>query len=182
MTEAQPELTEYDDSAAGRPTLLTVLCILTFVGSSIGILTNIYSYARANRTASEYQEIRQKVIGKDSLSVKDTVKEGTAVRRKSPFMERFVEEAGSLMTVQKIHEKAIGSIISYLFTLIGAILMWNLLRTGFYLYIAGIVIDVGIPLILFHGNHSAFPLSFISLFFGLLFIILYALNISSLRK
>ena len=85
------------------------------------------------------------------------------------------------MTEENIRKSAIGATISGLFTLIGALLMWRLRRTGFYLYIAGIIVGLVVPFYLYGNNILALGISSFSSFFGLVFIALYALNIKSLR-
>jgi hypothetical protein len=85
------------------------------------------------------------------------------------------------MTADNIRKKAIGSIISGILTLLGAILMWQLNKKGFYIYIAGILFEIIVPVYLYGTNIMSFGITFLSGFFGLLFIALYALNIKSMR-
>ncbi|MDQ6890443.1 MAG: hypothetical protein M3Z56_09240, partial [Bacteroidota bacterium] len=66
--------------------------------------------------------------------------------------------------------------------LVGAILMWQLRRTGFYLYIIGVIIGIIVPFYLYGNNLIAVGISAFTSFFGLVFIALYALNFRSFRK
>jgi len=43
-----------------RPTLLKVLCILTFIGSSWLILTQVWSYSTATKTAQMMSSVESK--------------------------------------------------------------------------------------------------------------------------
>ncbi|MDQ6763670.1 MAG: hypothetical protein M3015_13710 [Bacteroidota bacterium] len=43
----ESNLSEFEEEPLSRPTLLNVLCILTFIGSSWAILTNLWAYGTA---------------------------------------------------------------------------------------------------------------------------------------
>jgi hypothetical protein len=89
---------------------------------------------------------------------------------------------GSLLTVENIRKKSIGDLIAALFTLSGALLMWWQKRTGFYIYIIGVIIGILVPLYLFGHDLVTVGMASFGAFFGLLFIALYAVNIKSLYK
>jgi hypothetical protein len=76
---------------------------------------------------------------------------------------------------------AIGSLVAALLTLSGALLMWQLKRNGFYLYIAGVAVGIIIPFYVFGNDLVAVGASSFANFFGLIFIALYALNLKSLK-
>jgi hypothetical protein len=114
-----------------RPTFLTVLCILTFIGSGLGILLNllgIFGIGALSSLASTYGAPADAGVMKPILML--------------------IFSAGSLY---------------------GAILMWNLKKMGFYLYVAAQVLLV------------AFGFTWIGLFFAALFIVLYVLNFKHLE-
>jgi hypothetical protein len=56
------------------------------------------------------------------------------------------------------------------------VMMWQLRKAGFYLYIAGILISVVMPIALFGGGLIGLMAGGISAFIGIIFIILYGVN------
>lgn len=184
----ESNLNAFDEEQRTRPTLLTVLCILTFIGSSWLILTNIWAYATASKTAQMISTIRNEAENNsikniDSLKTKsnDSLKTQAGQKKGFFFREKMMSSFSKIMTVENIRKNAIGAIVSALFTLIGAILMWQFKRKGFYLYIVGTLIGLSVPFYLYGINVMSIGIAFFSGFFGLVFIALYALNIRSLR-
>ncbi len=176
-------LDEFEAEQPSRPTLLTVLCILTFIGSGWAIISSIIAYS----TAPEYVKIftastrqrKAELKFNDSTLNKDSV---TNVHgKRSPFGEKMMASVSKMITVDNIRKSAIGTIISALFTLFGAILMWRLKRSGYFIYIAGIIVGLIVPFYLYGNNFLAIGVSSIASFFGLVFIALYALNIKSFK-
>lgn len=176
----EPNLNEFEQEPLTRPTLLTVLCILTFIGSGWAIVSSAWSYSMASKSA---QMISSANMAKrnDSTFRRDSVMEGSVHKKRSLFGEKMMLSVSKMMTAENIRKSAIGTIISALFTLFGAILMWWLRRNGFYIYIVGILIGIAVPFYLYRNNLMAVGISSFSSFFGLVFIALYALNIKSLR-
>lgn len=166
-----------------RPTLLKVLCILTFIGSSWLILTQVWSYSTATKTAQMMSSVKAKMSQKDSIFKKDsTIQPSQHSKRKENFFgKKMIISVSKMMTAENIRKTAIGSVLSAILTLIGAILMWQLKRNGFYIYVVGTVVSLMVPFFLYGLNTMSLGFSFFSGFFGLLFIALYALNIKSLR-
>lgn len=165
-----------------RNTFLTVLCILTFIGSGWAIITSVSSYFTAEATSKVFQENFKKVPV-DSLAHADSTakrKMEDSTAHKVGF--RIGKSMKSMMTVDNIHKKSIGDFIAALFTLGGALLMWFQRRKGFYLYIFGIVIGIALPFYLYGNDLITIGISSFGAFFGLLFIALYAINLKSLYK
>jgi ABC-type multidrug transport system fused ATPase/permease subunit len=176
----ESNLSEFEQEALMRPTLLTVLCILTFIGSGWAIISSGWAYSTANKTARLISNNRAANLT-DSTFQEDSASESRMRNRKLPFGQKMMLTFSKKMTADNIRKSAVGAIISAIFTLLGAILMFNQKRYGFYLYIVGILIGVGVPFYLYGNNLMSVGISSISSFFGLLFIALYALNIKSMR-
>ena len=178
----ESNLNEFDEELHVRPTLLKVLCILTFIGSSWLILTQIWSYSTASKTAQMISSVRN-VSQNDSAINRDSSVQQQHARHKEGFFlgKKMMISVSKMLTVENIRKTAIGTIMSAILTLIGAILMWWLKRSGFYLYIAGTILGLSVPFYLYGANTMSVGISFFSGFFGLIFIALYALNIKSLR-
>lgn len=172
-------LGEFDEEPTLRPTLLTVLCILTFIGSGWSILSNIWSYSSAEKTMATFA--KNMPVHNDSSVNKDTVAIHAGTKRRSFFGERMMSSLSKVMTVDNIRKMAIGGIFCSLLTLIGGLLMWWLRRKGFYIYILGVVIGLIVPFYLYGSNLMAVGISAFAGFFGLVFIALYALNLKVMR-
>ncbi|HEY5406905.1 MAG TPA: hypothetical protein VIJ92_07455 [Ginsengibacter sp.] len=178
----EPHLNDFEDEERIRPALLKVLCILTFIGSSFLILMQIGSYSTASKTAQMMSSLKDKEQ-KDSVISKDSSLQHkhAANRKRFFFGKTIMSSVSKSMTPENIRKTAIGNMLSAIFTLIGAILMWHLKRSGFFIYVFGIVISVAVPFLLYGFNTMSFGFAFFSGFFGLLFTVLYALNIKSLQ-
>ena len=175
----ESSLTDFEKEPRLRPTLLTVLCILTFIGSSWTIIANVWSYSTAARSSKAFSTIMKRQD--DSGPQNDTIVQKRKDEKHSIFEKKMMTSVSKIMTEENIRKNSIGAIISGLFTLVGAILMWRLRRIGFYLYIAGVFIGLIVPFYLFGNNLLAVGMSVFSGFFGLVFIALYALNFKNFR-
>ena len=172
--------TGFDEEDHTRPTLLTVLCVLTFIGSSWLIVTNIWAYGTASKSA-EMISAATKMEVNDSAFQKDSTQAKVIRKKRSLFGEKMMLSVAKIMTADNIRKNAAGTILSALITLFGALFMWWLKRRGFYIYIAGTMLGIGIPLYFYGVNMTSIGISFFPGFFGLVFTALYALNIKSLR-
>lgn len=162
-----------------RPSFLTWLCILTFVGSGWAILSCIWSFKNPHKTTVNFSENSAK--GSDSSFRGDTA--GVVIHEKhNPFEGRMKASFSKIMNEKNIRKTAIGGFISSLLTLSGALLMWWLYRKGFYLYILGVVFGIMVPFYLYGNDFLAIGVSSFGNFFGLVFIALYALNLKSMTN
>lgn len=117
-----------------RNTFLTVICILTFIGSGWGLIKAIRGYATADTVAT---------ITGDALKTAETQMD----QQNTPsFAKEIMSSVTAGLSPDNIRETSILEFISNLLTLFGAILMWNLKKSGFYLYIAGIIVLIAAPI------------------------------------
>src|SRR5674476_1259352 len=158
----QTNLSDFENEATTRSSFLTVLCVLTFIGSGWAILSSIWTFTTASKSAVMISQTSH--IQTDSTFKKDSI------------------QIGNTHKTSKVFEGNIKASLSALLTLLGALLMWRLNRRGFYLYIAGVLVGILFPLILYGHNLIAIGISSFSSFFGLLFIALYALNLKSMKQ
>lgn len=155
-----------------RPVFLTVLCILTFIGSGWGILSGITGYFTANATA----EITQAAM--DDASEKIESEAGKTVQ----LAQKMIAETGDLLQPENLKRNALFSVVAAIFTLLGAILMFGLKKSGFYAYLVGTAIGIAAPFIIFGaGNFLSILSTAFMAFFGILFVVLYGLNFKYLR-
>jgi len=123
---------EEQDVNNQRTTFLTVLCILTFIGSGLAVLLNLLGLlgiGALNSILATYGGQASDTSGLNSLLM-------------------VIFNAASLY---------------------GAIMMWNLKKVGFYLYVVAQALMV------------AFVFTWGGLFFAVLFVVLYALNFKHLK-
>lgn len=172
-------LYDYEMEPEKRSSFLTWLCILTFIGSGWAIISSIWSYTTAHETSMA-------VSGNFNAQMKDsTVQNDTAnvtiKKNHSPLGAKMKASLSKIFKEGNIRKMAIGSLVAALLTLFGALLMWQLKRNGFYLYIAGVAVGIIIPFYVFGNDLVAVGASSFANFFGLIFIALYALNLKSLK-
>jgi len=167
---------EYENEPVSRPSFLTWLCILTFIGSGWTIVSSVYTYVAAQKYANILTQ--QKPFAKDS-----TYADSAAAARKGRkvFPERIKASFSKILDKDNMRKLAIGNLIAALFTLTGALFMWRLRRTGFYIYIIGIIIGLMVPFYIFSNDMIAVGATSFNNFFGLVFIALYALNLKAMN-
>src|SRR5665213_1884576 len=122
-------LYEYDTEPLSRPSFLTWLCILTFIGSGWTILSSVYTFVSANKYAnilSEQRDIRTDSTNVDSSRVNHNGQNAFAKKMKTSFSK--------ILDKDNLRKDSIGKLIAALLTLSGALFMWNLKRFGFYIY------------------------------------------------
>ncbi len=156
------------DSPRVRGAFLTVICILTFIGSGWGIIKSITRYAGADTIAALASE-----------AIKDA---GANVEEQNArsFAKLLMNSAAESLNADNIRKSAIFEFLSNILTLGGAILMWNRKKIGFYMYIAGILVLIAVPFAM--GRLlGAIGASFIG-FIGVVFIVMYAVNLKYMNK
>lgn len=152
-----------------RNTFLTVICILTFLGSGWGVIKAIRTYATADYVAN--------IAGGAIQGAEDKINQ----QGNTPaFVKQIMGSLAEDMTPDFLRKLAILEFISNLLTLSGAILMWNLKKAGFYLYIAGIILLVVAPLAMgkLVGAIGASLIGFI----GVIFIVMYGVNLKYMKR
>lgn len=135
-----------EDQQPKRPTMLTVLCVLTFIGSGFTLLSNL---SATLMSASVLDAVRDFYESAGYGSLYDTMEASMlAFKRVAPYMLLFT-----------------------LVSLFGAIVMFRLKRMGFFLYAAAQLIMLVFPLCF------GADINILSLFFTLLFVVLYAVQL-----
>lgn len=190
---------EYDYSyePKKRSQFLTILCILTFIGSGWGIVSAVRQYLTVDKTVRIAREASFKLkegkakdsvrLAGDSVNQSNTrdstrLSEDSAQVRANRMGQKFVASMSVIVQKENIQKSAIWSLLASLCTLGGALLMWRLRRNGFFLYCLGIVVGIAFPFILYGNNFIAVGLTAFGSFFGLIFIALYALNLKDMKS
>jgi len=178
-------LDEYEEQPKRRTKFITVLCILTFVGSGFSFCSNIYSYVTAKQTAEQMQtmnKIAQKDPNFGEKSAKPNTKEDSAAKKKSEkFAKNMFSTMASSFNEGNIKKNALGAIAAAILCIGGALLMWRINKKGYLLYVAGTLLGIAIPIALYGNNFIGIFGSIISGFFGLVFCILYGVNLKDMK-
>ena len=145
-----------------RPVFLTVLCILTFVGAGVGVISSIYSMS----TLGQLEE---------SMALMNNTFTDSGI----PF------DFGDSYKWLKI--SYVLNLFGAILCLVGALIMWNFKKIGFYFYIVGQVA----PLIggfltmnsMLKGSLVGFGMiaMIFSMIFPIAFIIMYGLNLKHMK-
>lgn len=168
MTEV---LQDYERSAV-RPVFITVLCILTFIGSGWGVVSESIKYFTADSQATAISVAKEKVNA-DLQKNNDSGKG-------SQFAKKMMNSLNT--SPENIKKGALSSTLAAILCIAGAIMMWNLKKTGFYLYVAGTLVGIISPFVIFGGgNFIAILSSALIGFIGLIFVILYGVNLKYMK-
>lgn len=175
MTNTSDDIFNDEVLPPQRPTFLTVLCILTFIGSGYGLINGAITYFNAESISKVVVNVKVKTA--DDINRNGKIKD-TA---NAAFRSKVMNSMSVISTPENLRKTALGNIVVSIICLIGAIIMWRLRRFGFYLYVLGTIIGVIIPFYLFGNNFLAAITSGFASFIGLIFIIFYAMNLKSMK-
>lgn len=165
-----------------RPSFLSTLCILTFIGAGLMLLMTLIGTPNAFKSADEMATEMM-----DNMSKYAETNPAVA--------DMMSTQVDSMMEMQKYAlPNWILGLLGNILTLVGAIWMWNLKKTGFYLYCAVELIPSMISMF-FLGGTKMMTASFammgmeslgsiiVGLMIGLdlLFIGLYAMNLKHMK-
>ncbi|MDF2438569.1 MAG: hypothetical protein K0Q95_2945 [Bacteroidota bacterium] len=148
---------------AKRPQFLNVLCILSFIGTGIGIIMGVYHLA----TAGASQEA---IAALDSMGGEDMA----AI----PGMESMMD--GAIAAAKYAYVLAALEIVCNLLCLFGVLQMWKLKKMGFYIYLVAQLIAIVAPLILVGGGLFG-GLMLVMAIFPIAFIVMYGLNLKHMQ-
>ena len=170
MTEV---LQEYERPAT-RPTFITVLCILTFIGSGWGLIGGAIQYFTAEKQAHEMSITKVKA----SADIQKSGKEDTGTK----MAEKIVNSMTSAFTTENLKKAGLAAMLAAVLCLAGALLMWKLKKTGYYLYIIGTLVGIVSPFIIYGSDNIMSILSSVMVgFIGIIFVILYGVNLKYMK-
>ncbi len=143
---------------ANRPALLSILCVLGFVGSMITIIQNGIGFFKAETEVAQIQSGTSKTQLKNLFSAKSNV-ENNAI---------------SNLTPDNFQKFSVGEIVASLLCIIGVVLMWLYKKSGFYSFTLGTFFNLITHFLLFGENVGAMGLSLLWALGCLLLVILYS--------
>ncbi len=154
-----------------RSTFLTVLCILSFIGSGGGLLYSVYQYATFESTYPAQME-------KLTTALEQLEDAGID----SGFMYKSAENG--IITLEKMSqnlELVSGSqCLALLLSLIGVFLMFKMKKNGFYLYTLVNYFGLLVPLVLIDFD-AALTNVMIGGVITTIFVIMYAVNLKQME-
>ncbi|MFT5749247.1 MAG: hypothetical protein ACI93S_000500 [Ancylomarina sp.] len=155
-----------------RPTFLTVLCILTFIWSgAYGILYLGYDYLTFEKTYPQKAAMFAETIetledaGQDSGMIYDGMIKAQYVLEK---------------TAQNLDTFYLANIFFALLSVLGAFLMFQMKKNGFYVYAASNLFWMLVPVGIIGMELGLFAI-ISSMAMAILFIILYAVNLKHME-
>lgn len=152
-----------------RPVFVTVLCILTFVGAGFGIISGIIGLF----TMGAMEELTSSITDMD---------------------EAFETEIG--MDFQNMYRWSkiaqILALVGSVLCLAGALFMWHLKKSGFFIYVLGQVLPIIGTFLTMNSMFSGagmfggfagfgYIMTFLAMIFPLAFIVMYALNLKYMK-
>lgn len=154
-----------------RPTFLTVLCILTFIGSGYGILNNLNGFLNAGKMPME--NVNQMLdSARNEINREAQGTPGAAVA------EKVISGATEIVDPGKLKKMSFYLLMANILTLGGAYLMFQQRKQGFWMYLVGTALAVLSPLIIYGASNVVSVMMTVALgFVGVIFAVLYAMNL-----
>ena len=154
-----------------RPTLLTVICILSFIAGAWGIYKGIQSLT-TDQTA---------VIAEAQQKMEEA--RAQLGDQASGMAGRMMDSAMAITQKAADNAKPIGisDIILSLISLFGVWQMWNLRKSGFWLYLLAAIGGLIVPMVFLGGGLMALLGAGFMGLISLIFIILYAVNLKYMQ-
>lgn len=165
-------------AAPKRPTFLTVLCILSFIGCAWYAFSGISGYFTLKAMGSSGADVQ----GALSDKMDEAMGDATAnMDKASAEMAKSIGDAlAGSMNFDAMAKSSLTQGLLCLVILVGVLLMWGLKKNGFYIYTLGQLAYVIVPFVMVGGMAGGF-MGIIGAIFPIIFIILYALNLKHMR-
>jgi len=163
-----------------RSTMLTVLCILSFVGSGFGIIGGAFNLT--SMRAKNMQQMQEK-MQQDKAKLQEKMAQEKNKKNSSKLAIKMMEASADMADPVKMKTAGILNLICSCITILGAILMWKRNRLGFYLYVVGSVAFIGVYAYVFGlDNFISFMTIIFNSFVSVVFIILYAMCLKEMNR
>jgi len=160
------EVLNGENKTKARTTFLTVICILTFIGSGWGIVDAVIDYVSAD------------VVSATVNTAMDAAQEQLDNEEDVPsFVSSLFGNLTEGLSAENIRKLGVMELVSNVLTLIGGIMMWNLRKNGFWCYVTGIAVLVIAPMMIFDKSIIGIVAAGATGFFGVVFIVLYGVNL-----
>lgn len=161
----------------GRPVFITVLCILTWIGSGFTFLSSIYNMFTLKAS--------QEILKQSNINFGDLASElpegGDAGDRFARSMAQGMGNSFDAMIEWGATLNFVSMGVS-LACILGALLMFKLKKAGFFIYTIATIISIVVPVVLLGGNIFTIFSTVLGGIFGVLFIILYGVNLKHMKN
>lgn len=161
--------TNYATQPPQRPTFLTVLCVLSFIGGALGIYNGISTMTMGPEALENIEAEMARVTAElgDQSAMVTSMMEGTLeITRK---------------TLENAMPLGLSALILSALGLFGVWQMWNLKKQGFTIYTLATIIGLIAPLFFLGFSTMAIMSLGFGALFSVVFIILYALNLKHMH-
>ena len=145
-----------------RPQFLTVLCILSFIGSALAFFGAIWGFFSIKASSAVLENMGN--VQGDSFGMVSGMQE---------TMLKAVENAVPNLII---------GIVCSLLCLYGAIQMWQLKKIGFFIYSFGEIVPAISGFLLGGGGLIGGVGAIVGLLFAVVWIVLYAVNLKHMTK
>lgn len=154
-----------------RPKALTFFCYLAFFCSIWVLSQSASSLMNPEQVSIAFSKNLEEMQDKFQESFKADPVAGEQV-------EKLIINANAANSVSNTIDHSIFSMIANILTLMGTTLMLRLKKNGFRAYLLGTIIGIIAPILVFGGsNLLGLAFAFSSGFFGLIFVILFAVKL-----
>lgn len=158
---------------AARPTFLTVLCILTWIGCAISLVTNALAMmAMGAVSAVKDAVVENAEVLQDSLGV--TMADGAEAKMD-------VANAAADSAIAAGSTVFLIGIIGAVLALIGSVMMWKLKKMGFYVYVVAELAPVIAMAVLLGGTAFSGATAMASMILPVAFVVMYGLNLKHMK-
>ncbi len=151
-----------------RPTFLTVLCVLTLIWNAIKFyqaIPNIFTPEKVIATKEQANDMMMEMFEK--YNIPDTE------------VDKIGDMQAGLYNEQKLITSGVATLISSILLIVGAVLMWSLRKKGFWVYLAGNVVGILAPIVIF-GGQIGWTFGILSFVASAIFVGLYSANLKHL--
>jgi hypothetical protein len=157
---------------SSRPTFLTVICIISFVGLGLSVLNNFMSLMMSTVGSWIYSTVQE--------SLEMAYSQATSSNpNAAAFLQSIFDGILKMIEVLPLFSGLI-----LLFTSIalsGVVFMWNLKKLGFYIYLVAKIVMIFLPIALIGYNFISVFISLFSFIGTALFVTLYGLNLKAMK-
>lgn len=151
-----------------RPTLLTVICILSFIFGAWGLWDGVRT-AFTDAPAQDLEEARV------SMEEQMAALEGPGAEMAQSMMDQAITVAEK--EVEQAMPIGISGLLLSALSLLGVWMMWNLKKTGFWLYVLASIGGLITPLVFLGANTVTIMGVGLMGLIAIIFIVLYAVNL-----
>lgn len=150
-----------------RPTLLTVICILSFIAGAWSLIGGIRS-AFTDKAQQDLQEAQARME-------EARAQMGDQAGAMTGFMDSAMAMAEK--AAEKAKPMGYAGIVLALISILGVWWMWNLRKAGFWLYVLASIGGLIVPMVFLGGGWLAMLSVGFAGLISIIFIILYAVNL-----